>query len=240
VSEGGSWVVSLRRGPASELHGLEVPDPATRSVWILTPERPALVLGSTQGDDVVDAEAVAARGVDVVRRGSGGGAVLLDPGGTIGAPTLWIDVVLPRGDPLWLDDVGRSMSWLGDAWVRALATFGVHGEVHRGPLERSPASTLVCFAGVGPGEVVVGARKVVGISQRRTRAGARFQCLVNLAAAPRGRTTAGIEAVLGLLREPSDEDERVALVARLDERTATVAVAADSVARALVEALPTA
>ena len=37
---------------------------------------------------------------------------------------------------------------------------------------------VVCFAGTGPGEVLVAGRKVVGISQRRTRAGARFQCSV--------------------------------------------------------------
>ena len=39
---------------------------------------------------------------------------------------------------------------------------------------------LVCFAGVGPGEVLAGGRKLVGISQRRTRAGARFQCAVHV------------------------------------------------------------
>ena len=58
---------------------------------------------------------------------------------------------------------------------------------------RSPASTvhrdgltacsawcpLVCFAGIGAGEIVVDGRKLVGISQRRTRAGARFQCAVH-------------------------------------------------------------
>jgi lipoate-protein ligase A len=37
-------------------------------------------------------------------------------------------------------------------------------------------SPLVCFAGLGPGEVLVDGRKVVGLSQRRTRAGARFHC----------------------------------------------------------------
>jgi hypothetical protein len=40
---------------------------------------------------------------------------------------------------------------------------------------------VVCFGGTGPGEVVVGGAKVVGLSQRRTRDGARFQCSVPLA-----------------------------------------------------------
>lgn len=42
----------------------------------------------------------------------------------------------------------------------------------------SPLATVVCFAGLAPGEVTVDGAKVVGISQRRTRAGARFQCSV--------------------------------------------------------------
>ena len=36
-------------------------------------------------------------------------------------------------------------------------------------------SSLVCFAGLGPGEVMVAGRKAVGLSQRRSREGARFQ-----------------------------------------------------------------
>ena len=53
-------------------------------------------------------------------------------------------------------------------------------EVHEGPLACGPVGRLVCFATVGAGEVTApggdGPRKVVGISQRRTRAAARFQC----------------------------------------------------------------
>lgn len=108
-------------------------------------------------------------GLDVVRRRSGGGAVYVEPSGT-----LWVDVVLPRGDPLWADDVGLAAHWLGEVWAAAI---GDRAEVHRGPMVRSEWSDLVCFAGLGPGEVTVDAKKVVGISQRRTRAAARFQCV---------------------------------------------------------------
>ena len=63
--------------------------------------------------------------------------------------------------------------------VIALAACGVGAAtVHHGPLMRSEWSGLLCFAGLGPGEVTVGGRKVVGMSQRRTRAAARFQCVV--------------------------------------------------------------
>jgi lipoate-protein ligase A len=165
------WSVSLHRGGAGAFHARPLPDPAERALWWFEVERPALVLGSAQRFDVVDAAAASAAGVEVVRRHSGGGAVLVEPAGTI-----WLDVVLPAGDPLWEADVGRAFHWLGRAWAAALADAGLAAEVHLGPLIRSEWSPLVCFAGLGPGEVTVGGRKVVGIAQRRTRSAARFQC----------------------------------------------------------------
>jgi lipoate-protein ligase A len=145
-------------------------------VTVLTAARPALVLGSTQRDDVVDAGALAAAGIDLVRRRSGGGAVLVEP-----ATTVWIDVDLPAGDPLWSDDVGRSFGWLGRTWAAALGRLGLDAEVNDGGMCTTSWSRLVCFAGLGPGEVTVGGAKAVGLAQRRTRHGARFQTAVHLA-----------------------------------------------------------
>jgi hypothetical protein len=73
--------------------------------------------------------------------------------------------------------VGRAFLWLGDAWVAALADLGIEARRHEGAMVTTRWSPLVCFAGLGPGEVVTpDGAKLVGISQRRTRAGARFQC----------------------------------------------------------------
>ena len=147
------------------------PAPPVRSVWVVEPTAAALVLGSTQPwpDGAVT--------VDVVRRRSGGGAVLVEPGRLV-----WVDVFVPAGDPLWAADVGRAFLWLGRAWAAALAAVGAPGAaVHDGPLVRTAWSRQVCFAGLGPGEVTVAGAKVVGISQRRARAGALFQCAALLA-----------------------------------------------------------
>ena len=43
-------------------------------------------------------------------------------------------------------------------------------------METTRWSSTVCFDGVGAGEVLLAARKLVGISQRRTRHAARLQC----------------------------------------------------------------
>jgi hypothetical protein len=46
--------------------------------------------------------------------------------------------------------------------------------VHRGRLERGAAGDTICFASRGPGEILSDGRKLVGWTQRRTRAGSRF------------------------------------------------------------------
>jgi lipoate-protein ligase A len=146
--------------------------PPSRLVRLLNPTDRAVILGSSQPESDIDPGRAAAAGVAVGRRRSGGGAVLVGPG-----LLRWVDVFVPAGDPLWDEDVGRAFWWLGSSWVRALAAAGVEGgEVWRGGLVRTPWSARVCFAGLGPGEVVLKGRKVVGMSQRRTRHGALFQC----------------------------------------------------------------
>lgn len=160
-------------GSAAEFHARSLPDPATRSVEVLEVDRAALVLGSTQTEADADRGALRAAGVDLVRRRSGGGAVLLVPG-----QALWVDVVVPRGDELWDDDVGRAAHWLGRAWAAAFARLGIDAVVHTGALVTTRWSSLVCFAGLGPGEVTGAGRKLVGIASRRSRAGARFQCVL--------------------------------------------------------------
>lgn len=183
---GAPWTVERAAGRAGELFDVaaDSPAPARRAVRVLTVAADALVLGSTQS-----VPAVPTAGLDVVRRRSGGGAVLLEPGGQV-----WVDVFIPRDDLHWDDDVARAFLWLGDVWVAALEAVGVDGlAVHHGGLCTTQWSRAVCFAGLGTGEVTIDERKVVGLSQRRTRAGALFQCAVPLLWSP-----ARIVAALGL------------------------------------------
>ena len=110
----------------------------------------------------------------LVKRGAGGGAVLVGP---------WLlsaSLLLPLDDPrMAMTSVADSYRWLGEAMVATLAELGVTARAVP-PAERIPAPERLawaCFAGVAPWEVVVDdpttgvARKLVGFAQRRSRHG---------------------------------------------------------------------
>jgi lipoate-protein ligase A len=81
----------------------------------------------------------------------------------------------------------------------------------------------VCFAGLGSGEVSAGGRKVVGLSQRRSRAGSLFLCAALLRWDP-----ARLLDVLAL----SDDDR-----ARATEELSPVAAGLDVDEEAVTNAL---
>lgn len=210
------------RATVAAAHAAPFPDVVRRAIWFVEPTDSAIVLGSTQPLSVLDLAEVERRRLAVVRRRSGGGAVVIEAGASS-----WFDVWLPADDPRFERDVSRSSTWLGEAVADALGTAGVDGDVVVAsgvqpgrPGARSP----VCFGSVGPGEVLVEGRKVVGVSQRRTRAGARFQVLVLHRFDP--VATAALFA--------STPETRARLVSDLGRRVAGVRVA-PGVLRAAVE-----
>lgn len=171
-----TWSVRTVHASASDLHGaagaVDGELAERRVLTLCVPERAAVVLGSAQPDGDVDASAVASLGLDLVRRRSGGGAVFVDP-----ADSVWIEAWIPRSDPLWVEDVSASMLWLGRAWAEVLADV-TSPEVITAPHDPGTWGRTVCFLGTAPGEVRGRAGKIVGISQRRDRRGARLQCVV--------------------------------------------------------------
>ena len=171
-----SWKLYTEHVSAGEQHGRDLV--AERAVWDVRITRTAMVLGSRQNESLLNGELCSRNGIEVVRRRSGGGIVFLAPDEHV-----WLDVVVPRGDVLWSDDVALASWWLGDVWVRALNALDVSNvSVHHESLSSDAWGDLLCFAGVGPGEVVQrddeSLSKLVGISQRRTRDYARFQCTI--------------------------------------------------------------
>lgn len=171
------WLVVPTRGSAEEFHHRDPGQGSGHQLWVHTTPGPALILGSTQPDGLLDRDRAAADGIEVCRRRSGGGLVHLDP-----VTDCWVDAIVPAGSPLWETDIGRAFHWIGQAWAstidRALGPGGpalVHLDRTRPGGRNRP---LWCFAGLGHGEVTVGASKVVGLSQRRTRDWVRLQSLV--------------------------------------------------------------
>lgn len=171
--------------------------------------QPALILGSSERLDDVNFEACSARGVRVYRRASGGGAVLTEA-------SLALDLVVPPGDALDVDDVTASYRWLGETWALALARLGIEARVVSVAEARADAQTLhpllkrACFGGLSPFEVVVGPRKIVGLSQRRRRSGALLQAGLYL----RWSSASTAELVT------QTEADQAALTALLDRRVA--------------------
>lgn len=189
-----------------------------RLACLCRPAGAAIVLGSSQ--DLVVADAATGAGIDVVRRRSGGGAVYVAP-----REQVWLDAYLPAGDALLQRDVARTAWWLGDLWAGALADTLSEPrsdfEVHRGGLATTAWSRVACFAGLGPGEVTLRGRKIVGLSQRRDRRGAwlHSMALVSLDAT----RLAGLLAL--------EDEERAALARDLESATVTLSEVLEARAR---------
>jgi lipoate-protein ligase A len=193
-------VTEIVGGSAADFHARPLPTDPHPHIWWFTPKHSALVLGSTQNLSIVNSAECHKRGIEIVTRRSGGGAVLLSS-----ETTVWIDVVLPATHELSVSDIGQAPLWLGELFQRVLINLGLADlTLHETAMEKSDWSTLICFAGRGPGEVFTNdGRKVVGISQRRTREWVRFQVVVSLVWRP--------EIFLALLNEPKPNLEDIFL-----------------------------
>jgi lipoate---protein ligase len=161
-----SWVVKKSKGSVADRH-LTLPTFESRQIIIHEIDKPTMVFGTAQKNMSLSADIEC----EYVSRKSGGGAVFLEPD-----EVLWVDFVIPRKDPLWCNDIGQSSVWLGELWVEAMKEIGVQGTVHHEETRKNKLSSLICFAGLTTGEVTVSGKKTIGISQRRTREGAWFQC----------------------------------------------------------------
>jgi lipoate-protein ligase A len=126
----------------------------------------AISLGYNQRIEDIDAEACGRDGIDVVRRPTGGRAILH-------AEELTYSVVMPAGRKSVLqvyNDIGRAL-------VRGLGFFGVDGTLQRSQpdfaREHRDPSSVPCFTSSARYEIEWKGRKLVGSAQRRFSDGDR-------------------------------------------------------------------
>jgi len=136
------------------------------------PRGSTVVLGSRQDHSWLDGDALRRDGVELRRRRGGGGAVLLRE------DDCWFEMWLPASSAVAGDDVRATACVVGEWWRRALGSLGVEGEVHRSGLVDGELGAIACFAGLGPGEISVGGRKMLGLSQWRSREGVLVSAIV--------------------------------------------------------------
>jgi lipoate-protein ligase A len=123
---------------------------------------PCLSLGRNQPVGDADLAACQAAGVDVVRRPTGGRAILH-------TDELTYSVTLLSGDPRAAGGVGESYRRLSEGLLAGLRCLGVEAVQALG--QRKPASglTAICFETPSDYEITAGGRKLIGSAQWRSR-----------------------------------------------------------------------
>lgn len=181
-------------------------------------EPPCLSLGRHQSADEVNRDALAAAGYGLVRRPTGGRAILhIDE--------VTYSVALPLTHLLARGDVTESCRRISAGLLAALEILGVpQADTHR--QKPPPPAGPVCFEQPGAFEVIVGGRKLIGSAQARGKG-----ALLQHGAIP---LTGDIARICAFLRAP-------AAPARVRARATTLAevlgreVSWEEAARAVAE-----
>lgn len=169
---------------------------------------PAVSLGRHQPIADVDRATAAALGYDVVRRTTGGRAILH-------TDELTYSVIAAEGDPHVAGGVMDSYLRLSNALVEGLRRLGVDADKAGGDVRAGPNVSAACFEVPSAYEIVVGGRKLLGSAQSR-RAGYVLQH----GSLPLVGDIGRLVDVLAL-----DADTRAALRRELEQRACTLAEA---------------
>ena len=157
-SAGGAWNMAVDEALAEAVDAGASPPVLRLYRWA-----PAcLSLGFAQPYDAADAVFCAAHAIDVVRRPTGGRAVLHHR-------ELTYSVCARLGRSPFTRDLQAAYQAICRALVAGLRRLGVAAELSGAPENGmiKPTQAIPCFIGPAAGEVVVGGRKLVGSAMRR-------------------------------------------------------------------------
>jgi lipoyl(octanoyl) transferase len=136
--------------------------PSTIRFYAWSPAALSLGYGQPTGSEI-DLTQCRALGIDVVRRPTGGRAVLHDHEVTY-------SVVISADDPRAASGVLASYLTISQALIRGLSYLGITAELlplRRGAFLAADSTSPVCFATPSSYEVAVQGRKIIGSAQRR-------------------------------------------------------------------------
>ena len=142
---------------------------------------PAISLGYGQRlDRRIDTDAAAGMGIGLVRRPTGGSAILHEGPGL----EITYSVTAAAGDFDGADDLLDTYRWIGEGLLSGLRSLGA--PVAMVPVQPSDPAAMpaFCFARTGSFELEVDGRKLVGSAQRRQGAAFLQHGAVMLGAAP--------------------------------------------------------
>lgn len=124
---------------------------------------PCLSLGISQPVSDIDLAALAARGWDLVRRPTGGRAILH-------ADELTYSVIGSTHEPRLAGSVLESYRRLAQALLYTLQTLGLQVDIKEsGPTSKQPLSSAVCFEVPSNYEITSGGKKILGSAQARRK-----------------------------------------------------------------------
>jgi lipoyl(octanoyl) transferase len=129
---------------------------------------PSLSIGSFQRVEELDLDEIKARGIPLVRRPTGGRAVLHDE-------ELTYSFICPIPSPLFPSDLMGSYKRIGECFIEGLRQIGIHATLV--PVTKNPARKTakintrdpLCFSSPSWHEVLADGKKLIGSAQRRLR-----------------------------------------------------------------------
>jgi len=169
---------------------------------------PAVSLGRHQAVAEIDVAAVTERGYELVRRSTGGRAILH-------TDELTYSVAAPLDEPRVKGGVMDAYLRLSNALVAGLQALGVAADKAPGDVRTGPDVSAACFEVPSAYEITVGGRKLLGSAQSR-----RARYVLQHGSLP---LTGDITRLIDVLVLPSDEQG--ALRQQLAQRACTLAQA---------------
>jgi lipoate-protein ligase A len=198
----GDWNMAVEESILESIgRGASLP---TLRLYAWTPA--CLSLGVAQPFADVDVPRLRARGWDVVRRITGGRAILH-------TDELTYSVIGPAENPILAGSVLESYNRLAKALLHAVQGLGVSVQMKEGKADESGKSNPVCFEVPSTYEITVDGKKLIGSAQARRKEGVLQHGSLPLV----GDLTRITEAL-----SFADESARADASARLLDRAATV------------------